>query len=134
MPITMAALRRNRMVRELRNSAGLGPDGRSALEQRVDERRHRRDLADDQQAAEQQHHQDDGQQPVLLANAQEAPQLTDKRHLMLLRSIPAFSRAGPGTPLSWGSPTSHPHFCEAACGCRMTSAMRSATILVPVPL
>ncbi len=51
-------------------------EGRS--EQRVDERREGRTLGEDQKSAHDQHQQDDGQQPELLAGAQELPKFTEK--------------------------------------------------------
>src|SRR3546814_6803249 len=50
------------------------------LEQRVDERRHRRALGQHHQAAEQHHHQQHRQQPELLADPQEPPQLGEEGH------------------------------------------------------
>src|SRR4051812_23506240 len=58
------------------------PGGRSALEQRVDERRHRRALREYDEQAQEGEHEDDGPQPPLLADLHEGPELAQDSDLL----------------------------------------------------
>src|SRR5690349_3585557 len=75
-------------ARRTPNAASTSParheSGRSAgavpctSEERVNERRHARDLADENQHADEQQHHDEGNQPEALAPPQEAKELIDR--------------------------------------------------------